>query len=100
MTSEGKGFGPNCDVGGYLAKIKFKQFLPVDAVLPTRAVIELTETASDQSSPYIVNVGLQASYKEFNTETEEFIAEPAAEGGVLGGGRGLRCPTRCSSKAR
>jgi hypothetical protein len=81
-TSEGKGFGPNCDVGGFLAKVKFKHFHPVEAVLPVRAVIEITETVSDQSRPYIVNVGLQSSYKEYNTETDEYVAEPPANGGV------------------
>ncbi len=77
-TSEGKGFGGNCDVGGYLAEIKFSKFAR-HVVLPEKAAIVITNTAGDSASD-IVNVGLQASYKEYNNG--EFVAEPAADGGV------------------
>jgi hypothetical protein len=70
-TAEGKGFGPNCDVGGYLQTVTFKHFSPAIS-LPDRAIILLTSSASP-----VVNVGLQASYKEYNTSTDEFVAEPA-----------------------
>ena len=69
-TEEGKGFGTNCDVGGYLQTVKFKHFTPANATLPARAIILLTAPTSP-----IVNVGLQASYKEF--AGGEFIEEPA-----------------------
>jgi hypothetical protein len=75
-TEEGRGFGANCDVGGVLATITFKHFTPA-AVLPEKAIITIT---SSGVSSDIVNVGLQASYKEF--KDGEFIAEPAADGGV------------------
>jgi hypothetical protein len=77
-TAEGKGFGPNCDVGGVLATVTFKKFTP-KAVLPEKAIILLDNTPQDSASD-IVNVGLQASYKEF--KNGEFIEEPALEGGV------------------
>lgn len=70
-TPEGKGFGPNCDVGGYLQTVTFKHFSPAVS-LPDRAIILLTSSASP-----VVNVGLQASYKEYNTSTDEFVEEPA-----------------------
>jgi hypothetical protein len=79
-TSEGKGFGVNCDVGGVLATIRFKHFTPA-VVLPEKAIITITSTPSDPASD-IVNVGLQASYKEYDTSDEEFVEEPAADGGV------------------
>lgn len=78
VTSEGKGFGANCDVGGYLAKITFKKFAR-NTVLPEKAIIVITNTVSDATSD-IVNVGLQAAYKEY--KEGEFIEEPAADGGV------------------
>jgi hypothetical protein len=77
-TIEGKGFGPNCDVGGFLATVTFKRFEPA-AVLPEKAIILLNSTPQDSASD-IVNVGLQASYKEFNEG--KFIEEAAAGGGV------------------
>ncbi|MGA2452782.1 MAG: hypothetical protein ABSG93_04620 [Solirubrobacteraceae bacterium] len=77
-TGEGKGFGPNCDVGGVLATIVFKRFTPATAVLPEKAII--TITAGSNPAADIVNVGLQASYKEF--AGGEFVEEPAAHGGV------------------
>jgi hypothetical protein len=78
-TVEGKGFGPNCDVGGYLQTVTFKHFSPAIS-LPDRAIILLTSSASP-----IVNVGLQASYKEYNTSTDEFVAEPAIGLPAFGG---------------
>ncbi|HUB73058.1 MAG TPA: hypothetical protein VL979_03335 [Solirubrobacteraceae bacterium] len=77
-TGEGKGFGPNCDVGGYLAQVEFKHFSPA-AVLPQKAIIEITNTAVDSPSD-VVNVGLQAAYKEY--AGGEYFAEAPAEGGV------------------
>jgi hypothetical protein len=76
-TPEGKGFGPNCDVGGYLATIKFKHFSPA-AVLPERAIVTFTDTVSDNSHD-VVNIGMQTSYKEWDGE---FVGEPPLEGGV------------------
>jgi hypothetical protein len=76
-TPEGKGFGVNCDVGGYLATIKFKHFSPA-AVLPERAIVMFTDTESDNPND-VVNIGMQTSYKEWNGE---FVAEPPLEGGV------------------
>ena len=70
-TAEGKGFGPNCDVGGYLQTVTFKHFSPAIS-LPDRAIILLTSSASP-----VVNVGLQGSYKEYDTSTDEFVEEPA-----------------------
>ncbi len=77
-TSEGKGFGSNCDVGGYLAKITFKKF-GRNVVLPEKAIIVITKTANDPAFD-IVNVGLQSSYKEY--KNGEFVAEPPAHGGM------------------
>jgi hypothetical protein len=72
-TPEGKGFGANCDVGGQLNTIAFKHFSP--ASLPAQAIVTLTSPSAD-----VVNVGLQASYKEF--AGGEFVTEPAANAGV------------------
>jgi hypothetical protein len=77
-TPEGRGFGVNCDVGGYLQTITFKRFAPA-AVLPEKAIIEITNTASDSSSD-VVNVGEQTSYKEWSNG--EFVGEPPAEEGA------------------
>ncbi|MGD0454446.1 MAG: hypothetical protein ABSB69_12680 [Solirubrobacteraceae bacterium] len=77
-TGEGKGFGPNCDVGGVRATVEFKRFAPT-TVLPEKAIIEIT-SAGDNPAGDIVNVGLQASYKEY--AGGEFVEEPAADGGV------------------
>jgi hypothetical protein len=76
-TPEGRGFGVNCDVGGYLQTITFKRFAPA-AVLPEKAIIEITNTASDSSSD-VVNVGMQTSYKEWDGE---FVGEPPADEGA------------------
>ncbi len=77
-TEEGRGFGVNCDVGGYLATIKFKRFTPAAVVLPERAIILIASAAGNSPSD-IVNVGVQASYKEYKGE---FIEEPALDEGV------------------
>jgi hypothetical protein len=77
-TEEGKGFGANCDVGGILQKVTFKKFTR-GAVLPEKAIITITDTPSDPAGD-IVNVGLQASYKEY--KEGKFIEEPAIDGGV------------------
>jgi hypothetical protein len=81
LTPEGKGFGGNCDVGGLLQKVTFKRFTPA-AVLPERAIITLTDTAGDPASD-IVNVGLQASYKEYNEG--KFVEQLPTEGPEVGG---------------
>ena len=81
-TVEGKGFGVNCDVGGVLATIEFKKFTP-KVVLPEKAIIVITNTINDPTN-YIVNVGLQAAYKEYREE--KFIEEPALENGKPGVG--------------
>jgi hypothetical protein len=78
LTGEGKGFGVNCDVGGYLATVKFKAFSPAGAVLPERAIIVITNTITDRPSD-VVNVGMQTSYKEWDGE---YVAEGPADGGV------------------
>lgn len=77
-TSEGKGFGANCDVGGLLQTVTFKHFSPA-TTLPSKVIILLTNGCGGCSGEP-VNVGLQASYKEFTGG--EFIEEPAADGGV------------------
>jgi hypothetical protein len=79
-TVEGKGFGGNCDVGGLLQKVTFKRFTPA-AVLPERAIITLTDTAGDPASD-IVNVGLQASYKEY--KEGKFFEQLPTEGPEVG----------------
>ncbi len=76
-TPEGKGFGVNCDVGGYLAKVTFKHFYPA-AVLPEKAIITINKTPADSESN-VVNVGMQTAYKEWDGE---FVAESPAEGGI------------------
>jgi hypothetical protein len=80
-TVEGKGFGPNCDVGGLLnPSVKFTKFSP-RVNLPEKVAILITNTPG-QPSGDIVNVGLQSAYKEFNVGKNEFVAEPPANGGV------------------
>jgi hypothetical protein len=75
---EGKGFGPNCDVGGFLQTVTFKSFSPATA-LPTKVIVLLTNSCG-ACSGVPVNVGLQASYKELSGG--EFIEEPPANGGI------------------
>jgi hypothetical protein len=83
ITPEGKGFGVNCDVGGYLATVTFKKFTPA-AVLPERAIIMITNTAGD-SKKDVVNVGEQTSYKEWDEALGPgeagFIGEPPLDAG-------------------
>lgn len=76
-TPEGKGFGVNCDVGGYLATITFKHFSPA-AVLPEKAIVTFTNTGSDSATD-VVNIGVQTSYKEWK---EEFVPEAPLNGGA------------------
>ncbi len=77
-TSEGKGFGANCDVGGLLQTVTFKHFTST-APLPAKVIILLSNSCGAcEGKP--VNVGLQSSYKEY--KGGEFIAEPPANGGV------------------
>jgi hypothetical protein len=79
-TPEGKGFGVNCDVGGYLAQVEFKHFTPVSAILPEKAIIELTNTPSDNPND-VINIGMQTAYKEWDGE---FVPEgPREEGKPL-----------------
>ncbi len=77
-TPEGKGFGANCDVGGQKQTIIFKHFAPV-VKLPQNVIVLLTNSCGGCSG-VPVNVGLQASYKEY--AGGEFIEEPAANGGI------------------
>jgi hypothetical protein len=77
-TVEGKGFGANCDVGGFLQTIVFKHFTQ-SKPLPTKAVVLLTNSC-EACAGKIVNVGLQTAYKEFSGGS--FIAEPPANGGI------------------
>ena len=77
-TVEGKGFGSNCDVGGYLQTITFKKFTQ-SKPLPIKAIVLLTN-GCEACGGKVVNVGLQTAYKEF--AGGEFIAEPPADGGV------------------
>jgi hypothetical protein len=83
-TPEGKGFGRNCDVGGYLDTITFKKFAPV-AVLPEKAIITITDANDGDPASEVVNVGTQTSYKEWDEALgpgyEGFIPEgPLNEG--------------------
>jgi hypothetical protein len=77
-TVEGKGYGPNCDVGGFLNRVTFKRFHPAVS-LPEKVIILLTNSCGGCSG-MPVNVGLQASYKEFTGGS--FVAEPPTGGGV------------------
>lgn len=76
-TGEGKGFGANCDVGGYLQTVVFKKFSQ-SKPLPVKAIVLLTN-GCEACGGKIVNVGVQTSYKEF--AGGEFIGEPPANGG-------------------
>jgi hypothetical protein len=80
-TSEGKGFGSNCDVGGLLQTIGFKHFAQ-SKPLPPKAIVLLTNKC-DACAGKSVNVGTFTSYKEYNPLLlEPFVAEPPANGGV------------------
>jgi hypothetical protein len=76
-TSEGKGFGVNCDVGGFLQTIVFKHFTQ-GKPLPIQAIVLLTN-GCEACNGKIVNVGVQTAYKEYNGG---FVAEPPADGGI------------------
>lgn len=77
-TGEGKGFGANCDVGGFLQTVTFKKFTQTKPI-PLKAIVLLTN-GCEACAGKIVNVGVQTAYKEFTGG--EFIAEPPAAGGV------------------
>jgi hypothetical protein len=80
-TSEGKGFGANCDVGGLLQTITFKKFTQ-SKPLPTKAIVVLTNKC-EACAGKVVNIGVFTSYKEYNSMlAEPFVAEPPANGGV------------------
>ncbi len=80
-TAEGKGFGPNCDVGGLLQTITFKHFTQ-SKPLPAKAIVLLTNKC-EACAGKSVNVGTFTSYKEYNSHLPEpFVAEPPANGGV------------------
>ncbi len=76
-TSEGKGFGPNCDVGGYLQTVTIKKFTQ-STPLPARVIVLLTN-GCEACGGKIVNVGLQTAYKEGSGST--FVGEPPADSG-------------------
>jgi hypothetical protein len=78
-TSEGKGFGANCDVGGVLQTVTFKHFSPA-ATLPSQVIILLKSSCGGSCGGQVVNAGLQASFKEYSGGN--FVEEPAANGGV------------------
>lgn len=79
-TPEGKGFGPNCDVGGVLATVTFKHFSSA-VVLPDRfAILISTSESLEHEEADIVNVGMQSAYKEF--KEGQFISEPPLSGGI------------------
>jgi hypothetical protein len=77
-TVEGKGFGANCDVGGYLQTISFKK-LTQSKPLPSKVIVLLTNKC-EACAGKVVNVGLQTSYKEF--KAGEFFGEPPANSGI------------------
>lgn len=72
-TGEGKGFGSNCDVGGYLATVKFKHFSY--NVLPNSG-LAIVEFATPSEGD--VNIGLEESYKEYDVGTSEYIGIPGS----------------------
>ncbi len=78
-TIEGKGFGANCDVGGYLSTVTFKKFTNL-SILPHEVIILFTSTPEDNPDD-VVNIGTQTAYKEYNVALSEFVAEPPLNGG-------------------
>lgn len=78
-TEEGKGFGGNCDVGGFLATVTFKHF-NYEESLPEKMIVLITDASQSEWEEHPVNVGLQTSYKAF--EAGMFVEEPPAEGGI------------------
>jgi hypothetical protein len=80
-TGEGKGFGSNCDVGGFLTKVTFKRFTPA-AALPARVIVLFNSTPGDSASD-VVNIGDQTAYKGYNSSlSEPYVAEPPLDGGI------------------
>lgn len=75
-TPEGKGFGPNCDVGGFLSTVTFRGFSGI--TLPSKAILELSSSGPNG----YVNLGLEESYKEFSGG--EFHGEPGTGTPVMG----------------
>ena len=71
-TGEGKGFGSNCDVGGFLSSVKFRGFSEVE--LPNEAIIELV---SPSANGY-VNLGQEEAYKEYVSAHEEYVGLPGS----------------------
>jgi hypothetical protein len=78
-TGEGKGFGSNCDVGGVLAHVKFKNFTQ-HIQLPNQAIIEVSTPTPDDD----VNVGLEGAYKEYNVERGGFVGVPGSGAPEIG----------------
>ncbi|HXB16862.1 MAG TPA: hypothetical protein VNV44_14095 [Solirubrobacteraceae bacterium] len=76
--AEGKGFGVNCDVGGYLQTIVFKHFTQ-SRPMPAKAIVLLTN-GCEACGGKVVNVGLQTAYKEFTGG--QYFSEPPANSGV------------------
>jgi len=71
-TGEGKGFGTNCDVGGFLTSVEFKAFSGI--TLPEEAIVEIS---SPTANGY-VNLGQEEAYKEFDVSTQEYIGVPGS----------------------
>ncbi len=78
MTEEGKGYGPNCDVGGILATVTFKHFTP-EVALPEKAIVLISAPSRSEWEAHPVNVGLETSFKAF--EAGKFVEEPPENGG-------------------
>lgn len=76
-TGEGKGYGPNCDVGGYLQTVKFAHF-PY-SVLPNNglAIVEFSTTPEGD-----LNVGFEESYVEY--KNGEYIGQPGSGAPAVG----------------
>ncbi len=78
-TGEGKGFGPNCDVGGFLATVKFKHFsynvLPASGL----AIVEFATTPEGD-----VNIGMEESYVKYNVGPEEYEGAPGSGAPTMG----------------
>jgi hypothetical protein len=81
LTEEGKGYGPNCDVGGILATVTFKHFTPKpEFVLPEKAIVLIGTPSRSEWETHPVNIGVQTSFKAF--EAGKFVEEPPADGGT------------------
>jgi hypothetical protein len=63
-VNEGRGYGPACEVGGYLNTVTLKHFTPNDAVLPPKVIILVSNSKADESEGKIANVGLQTGSKD------------------------------------